>query len=60
MTHGDDESLDQLARAIAGGETVDWASTESGAADEPTRQVIRELAVIAAISDVHCFAPTPR
>jgi serine/threonine-protein kinase len=59
MTHGEDESLDQLARAITGGERVDWASSESGAADDSTRQLIRELSVIAAISDVHCSIALP-
>ena len=56
MTQDDDE-LHQLASAIAEGAKVDWESTESGAADESIRPVIRELAVIAAISDVHSSVP---
>jgi TolB-like protein/tRNA A-37 threonylcarbamoyl transferase component Bud32 len=53
----DDAELHQLASAIAEGAKVDWESTESGAADESIRPVIRELAVIAAISDVHSSVP---
>ena len=53
MTPDDEKSIDALARAIGEGTRVDWASTESAAADDSLRQVIRELSVIAAISDVH-------
>ena len=56
----DEDGLHQLARAIAGGGKVDWASTESGAVDDSTRKIIRELAVIAAISDVHSSISLPR
>ena len=55
----DDAELHQLASAIADGAKVDWESTESGAADESIRPVIRELAVIAAISEVHGSVPLP-
>ena len=56
MTH-ENPVLSQLASAIDERESVDWTSTESATADESTRQVIRELAVIAAISDVHSSIP---
>ena len=55
----EDAELQQLASAIADGAKVDWESTESGAADESIRPVIRELAVIAAISEVHGSVPLP-
>ena len=48
-----DAPLDPLARAIAEGEAVDWDSAESAAPDNATRGLVRELAVIAAIADVH-------
>src|SRR5688500_13763159 len=56
MMTQDDEQLHQLARAIADGASIDWASTESRAADD-TRQIVHELAIIAAISEVHCSTP---
>ena len=55
----DEHELHQLASAIANGAKVDWESTELGAADESIRPVIRELAVIAAISKVHGSVPLP-
>jgi serine/threonine-protein kinase len=56
MTAQDDDDLHRLAGAIVDGVTIDWASTESGVANH-TRQIVRELAIIAAISDVHCSTP---
>ncbi len=53
----DEDRLPELARAIVGGTKVDWASTESHVSNASIREVIRELAVIAAISDVHSSAP---
>ena len=48
-----DPPSDPLARAIAEGEDVDWSSAESAAPDDETRGLVRELAVIAAIAEVH-------
>jgi serine/threonine-protein kinase len=55
----EDGLLSRLARSIDEGVGVDWSSTESSTTDEATRRVISELAVIAAISAVHCSAPLP-
>jgi serine/threonine protein kinase len=57
MSDEPEKLLADLARAIAAGAAVDWASAESAAADEATRQVVHAMAVIAAIADVHRAAP---
>jgi serine/threonine-protein kinase len=45
--------LDALARAVAAAEVVDWDRAEESASDETTRRLVRELRVVAAVSDVH-------
>ena len=48
-----DPPIDPLARAIAERVQVDWESAESAAPDDATRGLVRQLAVIAAIAEVH-------
>jgi serine/threonine-protein kinase len=45
---------DPLAQAIADGRQVDWESAKAAAPDDAARNLVRELAVIAAIAEVHC------
>ncbi|MBI2835516.1 MAG: serine/threonine-protein kinase [Acidobacteria bacterium] len=51
------EDLISVARAIAAGLPVDWATVESSAGDESLREVIRELRVIAEIAELHHSLP---
>ena len=53
-----DDSLHDLAGAIADGSSVDWSAAESDGG-APVRDVIRELKVIAGIAAVHASAPLP-
>ena len=48
-----DGVIRELARAVLDRLPVDWASAESGAVDEPMRRMVRDLKLIAKISEVH-------
>lgn len=52
-----DAALHELAGAILDGDAIDWASAESGAADESLQMIIRDLRVIAAIAELHGSGP---
>ena len=54
-----DPPIDPLARAIVEGLQVDWQSAESSAPDDATRGLVRELAVIAAIAEIHSASTNP-
>jgi tetratricopeptide (TPR) repeat protein len=45
--------IDPLAQSIADGRQVDWDSAESAAPDDAARGLVRQLAVIAAIAEIH-------
>jgi eukaryotic-like serine/threonine-protein kinase len=53
----DEARLHDLAGAIVDGAAIDWASAESGAADESLQSIISDLKVIAAIADLHRSMP---
>jgi TolB-like protein/tRNA A-37 threonylcarbamoyl transferase component Bud32/Tfp pilus assembly protein PilF len=53
----DDPVVDRLASAVAAGEKIDWSSTKLSAPEAELRDLVRELAVIDAIAEVHRSAP---
>ncbi len=48
-----DPRLDDVARAVAAGEAVDWHDTEASGADSDSTALLRELHVIAGIASFH-------
>ncbi|HET9386034.1 MAG TPA: serine/threonine-protein kinase, partial [Gemmatimonadales bacterium] len=49
--HSDD--LEKLIEAVADGQSVDWDELERAAPDEASRQMVRQLRLIAEVGEVH-------
>jgi protein kinase-like protein len=50
---GESDDLDKLLELVADGESVDWDALEQGAPDDETLARIRQLRLIAEVSEVH-------
>jgi len=48
-----EDDLDKLFELVADGEAVDWDALERAAPDEETRALLRQLRLIAEVSEVH-------
>ena len=50
---GESDDLDKLFESVADGESIDWDALERAASDEESRALIRQLRLIADVSEVH-------
>src|SRR5262245_10764486 len=50
---GESDDLDKLFESVADGEAIDWDALERAAAEEESRALLRQLRLIAEVSDVH-------
>jgi hypothetical protein len=50
---GESDDLDKLFESVADGESIDWDALERAAHDEEARALIRQLRLIADVSEVH-------
>ena len=50
---GESDDLGKLVESVADGESVDWDELERAAPDEESRQLIRQLRLIAEVAEVH-------